>query len=304
MRKRHYGILAAGLTIIISAFTVASVASAQGSTPTPQSPVNILRTVAKVARRLGNTAILQAQMTQGADLHVLSINGQTIYAQGKAAIIKVVTDEKTTFQLAGQPASLKDISVGTEIRVKGQRRDDGSLAATSVQIIPPHASGQVSNISQGSLTLKQGSQTQVVQLTSNTSYYLKNQKASADVVKAGRTVEVAGTLTTDGTLSALVVRVQPDRAAGRVSSISGSTITLSHGVWTLPVATDANTTYLRGQEKVAATDIKVGDNVTVEGFKNADGSITAATIHLTVPPTKRVPKQQSTPTPTPASGQS
>jgi hypothetical protein len=69
-----------------------------------------------------------------------------------------------------------------------------------------------------------------------------------------------------------------------ISAISGSDITLtSPSGWTRMVTVTDATTLTRAGQKIAVTDLKVGDEVRVQETRNADGTTTISQIDVVLP---------------------
>ena len=76
-------------------------------------------------------------------------------------------------------------------------------------------------------------------------------------------------------------QVRPDIT---ISAISGSDITLtSSSGWTRTITVTDTTTLTRAGQKIAVTDLKVGDEVRVRETRNADGTTTISQIDVVLP---------------------
>jgi hypothetical protein len=90
----------------------------QASTPTPGAP----------GRHGGQGQCMR--------LTVTSVNGSTIVAKASdGSAVTITVSSSTTYRKAGQAAALSDISVGSVISVMGTRNSDGSITATSIDIL-------------------------------------------------------------------------------------------------------------------------------------------------------------------------
>jgi hypothetical protein len=93
---------------------------------------------------------------------------------------------------------------------------------------------------------------------------------------------------------------------GKVTKVSGNTLTLTHLVHTERTqtvkATSSTVIKVKGLETATITNIKVTDVVTASGTVEKDGSITAKRIFV-VPGNLSVKPKQSTSSATPSSSQ-
>ncbi len=153
------------------------------------------------------TAITVVQPTVGGT--VASVSGTTVTVTTRdGSTSKVTLTGSTTYTLDGEAATKDAVVAGVRIVARGTLASDGTLTATSVEIVPAMAAGTVKEKGTSSLTLttRDGS-TVVVKVSASTTYEVAGitSPTLADV-KVGDVVMARGTKSTDGSLSATSVR--------------------------------------------------------------------------------------------------
>ncbi|HEV8192180.1 MAG TPA: DUF5666 domain-containing protein, partial [Ktedonobacterales bacterium] len=142
----------------------------------------------------------------------------------------------------------------------------------------------VSTVSGNTITAKQGDGTTVtVHTTSSTRYERAGKSVDSSQVKSGTQIAARGTRNSDGSIAASVISIILPHADGKITQISGSTITVSNRRGTETIHVSSSTTYDKvtrgsnGPTSSAATlsDLKVGTYIAAEGRQNSDGSIAA-----------------------------
>jgi len=139
--------------------------------------------------------------------------------------------------------------------------------------------GQVSAINGTTLTV--GDRT--VTVTDATVIRQNGATVALSAIAIGSFVEIDGALQADGTVLARRISIEDEQhEAGRVAlvgtltAIDGSKLTVGGVVVTL----SANTEILRGDVKIDASTLKVGDRLLVRGQVQADQSIAATRVRL------------------------
>jgi hypothetical protein len=119
-----------------------------------------------------------------------------------------------------------------------------------------------------------------VTVNGSTKYAFGQGDGSLSDVKDGTTVVVAGTTTGDNALTALGVRVAPDRAVGTVSAKSADSITIKQRDGSsMTVHVNADTTFrVKGIPNAKLSDLAVGMAIGVTGRARSDGSIDADSV--------------------------
>lgn len=107
-------------------------------------------------------------------------------------------------------------------------------------------------------------------------------------VGVGKQIDVIGTLTGSGTVTAATVDVQPARAGGQVTAIAGTAVTVSGGrSTTQQIHLAAGATYrletFTGGSAGSTSDVQIGSMITAEGTLNSDGSLQAQLVQIAPP---------------------
>jgi Domain of unknown function (DUF5666) len=151
---------------------------------------------------------------------VTAINGTdiTIQDEKNSSATKVIhTNSSTSFTRAGQASSLGAVTVGGEITAAGTQNSDGSLQAEAVQIVLPHAGGQITAVNGSTLTVQNrggtqtihlGASTKITSVTFGTSGPTESPATASDL-KVGVYIEAEGAQASDASLNAEVVRILP-----------------------------------------------------------------------------------------------
>jgi hypothetical protein len=174
----------------------------------------------------GNALLLANQSTPGANcahglrgaLTVASVSGDTITAKradGTSLTIHVTSS--TRFERAGQTVDRSQVKAGTEIAVQGTRNSDGSIAASEIRIVLPHAGGEITQISGSTITVSNGRGTQVIHVSASTTYDKvtrgsngpTSSAASLSDLKVGTSIVAEGSQNSDGSLAAQAVHILP-----------------------------------------------------------------------------------------------
>jgi hypothetical protein len=154
---------------------------------------------------------------------VTAINGNDITiqdARNTSGTSVIHTNSSTTFTRAGQASSLSAVTVGAEISAAGTKNSDGSLQAEALQIVLPHAGGQITAVNGSTLTLQYRGGTQTIHLSASTKITSVTfgtsgpveSPATASDLKVGVYIQAAGTTAGDGSLNAEAVKIIPARA--------------------------------------------------------------------------------------------
>jgi hypothetical protein len=161
----------------------------------------------------------------GAHGKVTAISGNDITVQNErdsSATRVIHTTATTTFTRAGQASSLSAVTIGGEIAAVGTQNSDGSLQAEAVQIVIPHAGGQITAVNGttlavqnrgGTQTIHLSDSTKITSVTFGTSGPTESPAATSDL-KTGVYIQVEGTQASDGSFNAEVVKIIPAHAGG------------------------------------------------------------------------------------------
>jgi hypothetical protein len=233
-------------------------------------------------------------------LTVSGVSGQAITAKrpdGTSVTLTVTAN--THYTRAGKPVSLSAITAGETIHVMGQRNGDGSIVATRVDIVLPHAGGKVTAISGSTITIqdRQGA-TQAIHTSASTTVQRAGQTVTLSDIAVGAHIRAEGTKNSDGSLNAEVIQIVLPRAGGQVKSVSGSAVTVTdpHSARATTIHVTASTRYVtvtvgsNGPTQTASSfsALIAGVYIGAEGTQNSDGSLTAEVVTIMPnPPTER-----------------
>lgn len=213
------------------------------------------------------------------DITITAISGSDVTLGTEDGWRRTITiTDAIDLTKGGQDIAVGDLKVGDQVRFSQTRRDDGTYTVDALAVVVPTIRGDVGDVSASGfkVTTPDGSVWTVAVNAATTYAYGSGDGTLADV-KAGETVIVAGTATGDNQLTALSVRVAPDRAVGIVTAKTASTITIrQRDGSSLTVHVDADTTYrVAGSTNAGLGDVVVDMAIGVTGRARADGSIDA-----------------------------
>jgi hypothetical protein len=125
-----------------------------------------------------------------------------------------------------------------------------------------------------------------VQVSATTAYTEAGAAASLSDVTVGAHIAVRGSRasTNSTTINATGVTIVLPQAAGVVSAVNGSTLTLTGldgRTWTVTVT--GSTRYQKAGQSAASSDVTTGTAIAVEGTQNSDGSLTAVRVTIQLP---------------------
>ena len=130
-------------------------------------------------------------------------------AQGDGTTKKILVTSSTTYKVGTADASKSAVVVGIRISAEGTQASDGTFTAANVVVAPATVAGTVASKASNSFTLttRDGS-TVTVNVTSSTTYQAQNVTSPGlKDVTVGATVAAQGTRTSDGSVTATVVRI-------------------------------------------------------------------------------------------------
>jgi len=154
---------------------------------------------------------------------------------------------------------------------------------------PSDWTGVVQTVSSTSLTvLRSNNETFTAVISSTTKIELMVTQSTGTVsdIQVGNNVMIEGRKNTDGSVAAARIMVEPSgtKAAGAVSAVSGTTITVMTQKETITVVTTTSTKFLKGKGTGSLSDVTKGTFVMAFGTKQTDGSISATFVFVNVGP--------------------
>lgn len=154
-------------------------------------------------------------------------------------------------------------------------------------------SGTVSTVSGNTITITTpAGKTVTVNVSSSTMYRGESGASSLSAIQPGTVIIVRGTAGSNNSVNATEIAIVPPHAAGKVTGISGSTLTvqppsgdlgkLASSVTT--VVTNSNTQYFApGSASANLSTIKVGTYIAATGTLNSGGKSLTATRIIIAP---------------------
>jgi hypothetical protein len=218
----------------------------------------------------GQVAITIAKI-DGSKLSLQTTDGwtRTIDATG-AAITK-----------GGQTIAVTALKVGDQINFREARQSDGTYKITTIEVLVPTASGTVTAVGAGSVTITQSDgSSKTLTLTGSTTYSEAGATVSKSAVVVGVRISAQGTVDSAGSFTATAITIAPSSVQGTVASKTSATIVVTTKAGkTVTIDVSAATKYsVRGVSAPTLANVAVGDRITAAGTLNADGSLNATTV--------------------------
>ena len=146
------------------------------------------------------------------EVTAIAENSLTLLARNEESVT-VNTDADTVVYLieTGAEGTLSDLTVGGQIRVRGQRNEDGTVNASTIVISPDgdRVGGRVTAVDGTTITVGQrDDNTTTISTDGNTQFRLNNEAASLADVAVDTRLSAYGTLQEDGTLAATLVLIR------------------------------------------------------------------------------------------------
>ena len=217
-----------------------------------------------------------------------SFTGTTSMFQFKIGSRQIKGDDLTVFFGNSTFSMLKD---GVRVEVKGQQRD-GYIYAERIHVNvdsdtedgtqddSASIEGVVTSITgtKPALTLAVGGT--VVRTSTSTDVQRRGDAQTLDALKVGQTLHVVGVRQSNGSIDARHIFINDDATGGEfeiqgsVGGLKGTCPSVTFGVNGFSIATNGSTAFNGG----ACSTLKNGEKVTVNGVKQADGSVLAKTV--------------------------
>jgi hypothetical protein len=256
-------------------------------------------TLQKAAKKAKQTKAAKAAAKQSVvygTLETLTDTSATVTPPSGAAVTATLR-AGTRYVGHTQAAAKAGLKTGEQVELLG-RYSNGFIASAVVYDTTPFAlpgaatlAGKFSSLANNTLTLTTAAgQTASVQITSQTRFVVNGKKqAAAPSFTANEQVRVAASRLTDGTVAARIVAsgklakaaAKAVRLAGAITgapTATGFTVTTKAGK-TVNVTIDANTKFrVNGQPAATAPTFATGQQVTVAGQRQTDGTVLAKTI--------------------------
>jgi hypothetical protein len=282
--RTRLGLVAAGAVALVAIAAATSMAASPSPTTTPNGATNTNPSNGSPDGPPGKGNRGDGFRFRGGEIELRQITITTI--SGNDVTLGTADGWRRTITVSsavaltkgGQTIGPGDLKVGDQVRFRQTRNADGSFTVTALEVVVPAIRGQVSGVTSGSfkVTTRDGS---VWTVTTNGSTKVTVGQADGSVsdVKNGDTVVVAGNKTGDNALTALGVRIAPDRAVGTVTAKTADSITIKRRDGSsVVIHVDAKTTYrVAGNASAKLSDVTVGMALGASGRARSDGSIDA-----------------------------
>jgi uncharacterized protein DUF5666 len=216
----------------------------------------------------------------------------TFTAVGKT----VKTDSSTQFVDGGTTRAFSDLQVGMRVHVMGSLSGN-VMTATRIELQSPQVGTpsptptppeDTSASIQGTLKSMTGTKpaltlmvdTTTVHTSSSTDVQRRGDTQTLETLALGQTLHVVGTRNADGSINARLIEIVDDAAGGAfeiqgaVGGLSGTCPSLTFGINGYSISTSGSTSFQGG----TCATLKNGLKVTVDGTKQADGSVAATTV--------------------------
>jgi hypothetical protein len=271
--------------------------SSKPSSPKPSSPS------AKAPRlggpsgfgRLGEGAGPLGFGSFGPGRTIKSVTATTITVETPLrGTVTVATNSSTTYSEGGKTVNRSALVAGDEVVFAPAGRPSSSTSSStpvsSVEIVLPHVSGKVVSVAGTEVVVEQQGGLYVkVNLSASTSYDEAGQAEASSVVVAGAEVSVTGTLSSDHfQIDATTVEVLLASVSGKVTAVSGTTITIASFDGTTETVTTGSGTLFRNKSgKTTITSVAKGDVVEAFGTPGSGNSFSAVTVDVAPSPSPR-----------------
>jgi hypothetical protein len=267
--------------------------SALGATETVDLVIAVSGGMTSVASEVRSGAA-EAQLEGLIDALPPATAPLTFTAVGKT----VTTDGATQFVDGGTTRAFSDLQLGMRVHVKGSLSGSAMTARwielQSPQIGPPPTAPtpappeDTSASIHGTLKTMTGTKpnltltvdTTTVHTSSSTDVKRRGDTQTLDTLALGQTLHVIGTRKSDGSIDARLIEIDDDATGGAfeiqgaVGGVKGTCPSLTFGINGYSIATSGSTSFQGG----ACSALKNGSKVTIDGTKNADGSVAATTV--------------------------
>jgi hypothetical protein len=212
---------------------------------------------------------------------ITKIDGSNLSLQTSDGWTRTIDATDATITKGGKTIAVSDLAVGNTITFRETRQTDGTYKITTIQVVVPTASGTVTAVTSGSVTISQGgNSTRTLTINGSTTYTQSGAAATSSALVVGARITAQGTVDSAGNFTATTINIAASAVRGTVASKTATTIvvTTTPGK-TVTINVTSSTKYLvRGVTTPTLNDIAVGALVSASGTLNADGSLNATTV--------------------------
>ncbi len=202
--------------------------------------------------------------------------------------LTVTTDSSTVYSEGGKTVARSAVGVGEEVVFgspgwASNASDGGTQAVTLVEIVQPRVLGKVVSMSGFQLVVSQQDGLNVaVNTSTSTTYAEAGQSVPATDVGVGTVVSVTGTVSSDhDQIDATTIEIVLPTVAGRVTGVSGTTITITGFDGTVETVTTDSATVFRNQSGATTiASVAKGDLLQASGTPGSGNTFAAATVFV------------------------
>ena len=277
--RRRIGVVVGGAILLV----VVAAATSMAASPAPSASPNAGQNTAPGGDRGLDAPFGFDHGRLGkpgfANITIAAISGNDVTlatADGWRRTVTVTSSMNLT--KGGQDVALGDLKVGNQVRFRQVRNADGTYTVTDLAVVVPTIRGTASAVTSSGfkVTTRDGS-VWAVTVNGSTKYAFGQGDGALSDVKDGTTVVVSGETTGDNAITALGVRVAPDRAVGTVTAKTADSITIKRRDGSsLTIHVSGDTTFrVGGNASAKLSDVTVDMAIGVTGRARSDGSIDA-----------------------------
>ena len=201
----------AGIVVGTAGLLIVGAMAAMGASPSPSTPGGDANLLGAAVPEVAIDEMPFANGFRGGfarggfhDITISAINGSSLSLETADDWTRTITvGDSTTLTEAGETITLGDLAVGDQIAFAQERQTDGSYTVTAIKVVLPTIGGEVTAISDSTITVtgKDGT-AGTIHVDGDTTYEVDGDAAALSDVAVGSFVVAEGTLRTDGTLDA------------------------------------------------------------------------------------------------------
>lgn len=226
---------------------------------------------------------------------ITAVSASLITVHTTSGDVVVALTSSTLIRMQGKVTNASMLIIGSRVEVEAVRRPDQSLAAVTITIELANSlseiEGAVTEVGNDHIKVHTKSGDDItIAVNADTIIRANDHLAGLTDIKVGNRVNVNARVNADGTRTALRIEIENDHGSGNdphsvdvtgvIASISSGAISVTMSGGAVTVKISSTTTIRRGNTTLAASDLKVGNQVEVNGALNADGSIAATSINV------------------------
>jgi hypothetical protein len=203
------GLLGIGVAALIAGAILAFGATASPSSILAAGTTNEAATVVEDLNGVGGGPGMRGGFGHGVGgITITAISGSSISLETADGWTRTITvDSGTTYSKSGATIALGDVKVGDQIAFRQTHEDDGSWTIDSIAVILPRLGGEVTAVSDSTITVTQRDDTTAtIKVTADTTYSVAGATAKLADIKVGMFLVAEGTTNSDGSLTATAVR--------------------------------------------------------------------------------------------------